>query len=406
MATVLVVGAGQAGVQTVASLRDAGFTGRVVLIGDESGAPYQRPPLSKAYLAGEAAADRLALRGPDYYAKQGIELVAARATEIDRTARQVLLATGESYRYDHLVLATGARNRPLPVPGADLDGVLGLRTLADADALRTRLTEARDVVVIGAGFIGLEFAAVAAKLGRPVTVVEAVDRVLARVVSPTVSAHYRRLHESHGNRVLCGSAVRRLVGERRVTGVELGDGTVLPADLVVVGIGVRPNTELAEAAGLAVDNGILVDEHLSTSDPNISAVGDCAAYPSKHAAGTVRLESVQNAVDHARCLAARWAGRATPYDAVPWFWSDQLNAKLQIAGLSAGYDQAVLHGDPETGAFSVFCFRGDRLLAVESVNRARDHVAARRLFAAGIPLSPADVRADGFDLKDFLTRAV
>ncbi|HWC83023.1 MAG TPA: FAD-dependent oxidoreductase [Pseudonocardiaceae bacterium] len=405
MTAVLVVGAGQAGVQTAASLRDNGFTGRVVLIGDEPGEPYQRPPLSKAYLAGEAEADRLALRGPEYYAKQGIELIADRVTEIDRPGHRVRLSDGKTLDYAHLVLATGARNRDLPVPGADLDGVFGLRTMADASALRERLPDATNVVVVGGGFIGLEFASVAAKLGHPVTVVEAMDRVLARVATPEVSARYAELHESHGNRILLGATVAALRGEGRVSGVELGEGTVLPADLVLVGIGVRPNTELAAEAGLVVDNGILVDEQLSTSDPDISAIGDCAAYPSRHTTGTVRLESVQNAIDHGRCLANRLSGTAAPYDALPWFWSDQLNAKLQIAGLSTGYDTTVVHGDPAGGRFSVFCFQGERLLAVESVNRPRDHIAARRLFIGGIPLRPQDVRADGFDLKEHLARA-
>ena len=400
MTAVLVVGAGQAGVQTAASLRDAGFEGRIVLLSDESFAPYQRPPLSKAYLSGEAEADRLPLRGPDYYTGKAIELVSAHVTEIDRENQRITLNSGDTLDYDHLVLATGARNRDLPVPGADLPGVHGLRTKEDSDTLRAKLGTAEHVVVVGAGFIGLEFAAVAAKAGKPVTVVETVDRVLARVASPEVSAHFTELHQANGNRVLLDSKVTRLHGTDAVTGVELADGTVLPADLVVVGIGVIPNTELAAAAGLAVDNGILVDANLSTSDPNISAIGDCAAYPSRYATGPVRLESVQNAIDHARCLANRLAGQAAPYDAVPWFWSDQLGAKLQIAGLSAGYDHTVRTGADD--AFSVFLFQGDKLLAVESVNRARDHISARKLFAQGRELRPDQVSADGFDLKAFL----
>lgn len=403
--TVVVVGAGQAGVQTAASLRDNGYPGKVVLIGDERGEPYQRPPLSKGYLEGTADAARLTLRGSSFFAKNDIDFLNARVRRVDRDRKRVLTADGDELAYTHLVLATGSRNRALPVPGAGLDGVFGLRTREDADVLRDRLGAAKDVVVIGGGFIGLEFAATAAKLGRSVTIVETAGRVLARVASPAVSAHYANLHETHGNRVLTGTAVTRLLGRSSVTGVEVaGDGPdlVLPADLVVVGIGVMPNTELAADAGLAVENGILVDESLSTSDPDVSAIGDCAAHPSPFAAGPVRLESVQNAVDQARCVAAKLTGETAPYRSVPWFWSDQFHAKLQIAGLANGYDRTVVSGEP--GAFSVFCFQGERLRAVESVNRPADHLAARRLFAAGTGLHPDDI-GDGFELKRHLASA-
>lgn len=400
--TVVVAGAGQAGVQAASSLRDKGYPGRVVLVGEEPGEPYQRPPLSKAYLAGTTGPERLALRKAPFFTTKEIELVTARVKRIEREHKRVFLSGGEELGYSHLVLATGARNRELPIPGARLDGVLGLRTRDDADALRARLKEATDVVVIGGGFIGLEFAAVAAKLGSSATVVEAVDRVLARVVSPAVSAHYAALHEKHGNRILTGKTVTRLLGESSVTGVELSDGTVLPADLVVVGIGVLPNTELAAEAGLAVDNGIVVDSCLSTSDPHISAIGDCAAYPSGFAGAPVRLESVQNAIDHARCVAAKLTGDATPYSSLPWFWSDQFDATLQIAGLANGYDRAIVHGEP--GTFSVFCFQGEDLRAVESVNRPFDHIAARRVLASETQIRPDDI-GEGFDLKQYLPGA-
>ncbi|WP_020667769.1 NAD(P)/FAD-dependent oxidoreductase [Amycolatopsis nigrescens] len=403
MRAAVIVGAGHAGFQAAASLRDKGYPHRVVLVGDEPGVPYQRPPLSKAYLTGTLPGDKLALRPRLFYDKHDIELVAGRAVAIDREHHRLRLAGGRSLPYGHLVLATGARNRRLPGPGGNLDGVLGLRTMADADRLRERLGTARDVVVIGGGFIGLEFAASAARLGVSVTVVELADRLMRRAVSPTVSQHYRVLHERQGNRVLSGVAVAGLHGTGHVTAVELADGTVLPADLVVVGIGVVPNTELAAEAGLAVDNGIVVDEHMSTSDPDISAIGDCAAYPSRHAGGQVRSESVQNAVDHARCLAARLTGAAEPYASVPWFWSNQFDARLQIAGIAAGHDEAVVHGRPDDGGFSVFCFRERRLVAVESVNRVPDHMAARRLFTAGGSLRPSDVGED-FDLRQHVAR--
>jgi len=399
---VVIVGAGQAGFQVAASLRDKGFPGPVVLVGDEPGVPYQRPPLSKAYLTGAVPGDKLALRPKLFYDKHDIELMEGHAEMIDRTRHLLRLDDGRELSYAHLVLATGARNRELPVPGGGLDGVLGLRTRNDADRLRDRLGRARDVVVVGGGFIGLEFAASTAKLGVTVTVLEMADRLMRRAVSPAVSRHYRTLHERQGNRVLFGASVVGLHGSGKVTAVELADGTVLPADLVVVGIGVVPNTELAAATGLAVDNGVVVDEHMSTSDPDISAIGDCAVYPSKHTGGQVRLESVQNAVDHARCLAARLTGAAEPYESVPWFWSNQFDARLQIAGIAAGCDEAVVHGDPDDGSFSVFCFREQRLVAVESVNRAPDHMAARRLFSSGRSLHRSDLHP-GFDFRQYAT---
>ena len=398
MTDVVIVGAGQAGFQLAASLRDKGHAGRVVLVGDEPGVPYQRPPLSKAYLSGSLPGERLALRPQAFYDKHGIELVSGRVVAIDRDRHRVALADERELEYGHLVLATGTRNRELPVPGSKLDGVLGLRTRADADALRERLDRARNVVVIGGGFIGLEFAASTAKLGLSVTVLEAADRLMRRAVSPAVSRHYRDLHERQGTRVLLDGSVVGLHGDHEVRGVELADGTVLPADLVVVGIGVVPNTELAADAGLAVDDGIVVDEHMSTSAPDISAVGDCAVYPSKHFGGPLRLESVQNAVDHARCLAARLTGVAEPYASVPWFWSNQFDARLQIAGLATGHDEAVVHGDPGKGSFSVFCFRAGQLVCVESVNRTADHMAARKLLAAGRTLDRAELVPD-FDFR-------
>lgn len=408
--TVVIVGAGQGGFQVAASLREYGFAGRVILLGDEPGLPYQRPPLSKAYLTGAIAADGLLLRREAFYAANRIELMAGeRATGIDRAAGRVRLASGAALAYDHLVLATGARDRPLPVPGADLAGVHRLRTLADADGLRPVLGEVGEAVVVGAGFIGLEFAAVAAKRGIRVRVVELARRPLARAVSPAMSELFHEAHARWGTSFLFSTGVARIVGEGgRATGVETADGLTLPADLVVVGIGVVPNAELAAEAALACENGIVVDERLVTADPAISAVGDCCAYPSRHADGArVRLESVQNAVDQAKLVAARLAGRAAgSYAAVPWFWSDQGELKLQIAGLTGGHDTAVTRGDPATGRCSVFCFAGGRLLGVESVNRPGDHMAGRRLLAAAEPdLTPEQAADEAFDLKAHATAA-
>ena len=406
-ARVVIVGAGQGGLQVAASLRQDGFEGEIVLVGDEPGVPYQRPPLSKAYMLGASTAADLSLKAPSFFADQHIDYLAGETVaEVDRAARTVTRGPGASpssgtrLAYDHLVLATGARNRPLPVPGAELDGVVSLRTLADATALKARLAEVDRVVVIGAGFIGLEFASVAAKLGRRVTVVEAVDRPMARVVSPPISAHFTAAHERAGTSLRFRAGVARILGDDgRVVGVELADGERIPAELVVVGIGVLANAELAAAAGLRVANGVEVDAWLSTSDPAISAVGDCALHPSRWCDAPVRIESVQNAIDQGKCVAARLVGKPAPYAAVPWFWSDQGADKLQTAGLAIGADRAVVRGDPESGRFSAFVYRGDKLVAVESVNRPADHMIARRLLAGGLSPSPDEAADESFDLK-------
>lgn len=398
---VVILGGGQAGFQTAASLREQGFDGRIVLVGDEPDLPYQRPPLSKAYLAGSQDAEAVRLRPQSFYDHHGIELLPdERASAIDRRDRRLLLASGITLAYGHLVLATGARPRLLPIPGAELDGVMALRTLADAAELRQRLAAADEVVLVGAGFIGLEFASVAAKQGKAVRIVEATDRVMARVVSPPVSRCFAEAHARWGAKLLFGTSIERVLGERgRVIGVETTRGEVLQADLVVICVGVVPNVELAAAAGLATDNGIVVDAHLATADPAISAIGDCARYPSRFADGMVRLESVQNAVDQARGIAARLAGRPAPYHAVPWFWSDQGELRLQIAGLTMGHDLAAVRGDPDDGRFSVFCFRGERLIGIESVNRPADHIAGRRILAAAPNLTPAQAADPNYDLK-------
>jgi 3-phenylpropionate/trans-cinnamate dioxygenase ferredoxin reductase component len=399
---VAVVGAGQAGFQTASSLRQEGFAGRIVLIGDEPALPYQRPPLSKSYLAGDSGLDEVWLRPETFYEKQRIELVTGETvTEIDRPGRCLRLASGGAVECDHIVLATGARCRMLPVLGAALDGVLPLRTLADADLLRERLDEARDIVVIGAGFIGLEFAAVARAKGAAVHIVELTHQPMGRVVSNAVSRFFTEAHRHWGSTISLGTGVARIIGDDlRATAVETSDGRILPADLVLICIGVIPNAELAQDAGLAIDNGIVVDEHLQTVTPEITAIGDCANFPTRFAAGRVRLESVQNAVDQAREVAAHIAGKPrTAYEKVPWFWSDQRDLKLQIAGLTMGHDQAVLRGDPEGGHFSVFCYRGERLIGVESVNRPADHIVARRLLAGDPGLTPAQAADESYDLR-------
>ncbi|MBV9393547.1 MAG: FAD-dependent oxidoreductase [Methylobacteriaceae bacterium] len=400
--SVVIAGAGQAGFQTAASLRQDGFAGRIVMVGDEPGLPYQRPPLSKAYLMGKTTAEALTFRPEKFFVDNRIEIVAqTRVTAIDRTNKRVALSSGETLDYDHLVLALGAHNRALPIRGAALEGVFGLRTLADADAIGAMLADAHEVVVAGAGFIGLEFGAVASALGKSVHVLELADRTMARAISPAMSQLFAAAHASWGVNIDFGQGLAALAGERgRVCAVETTDGRKRPADVVVVGIGVLPNAAIAAEAGLDIDNGIKVDAELLTSDPTISAIGDCASFPSPYTGSHIRLESVQNAADQGRAVAARLMGRAAPYGAVPWFWSDQRDLKLQIAGLSIGADTTIVVGNRDERRLSVLCFRGDKLLAVESVNRGADHVAARKMFARGTPpLTPAEASRPDFDLK-------
>ncbi|ATL32650.1 NAD(P)/FAD-dependent oxidoreductase [Streptomyces formicae] len=407
-ASVVIVGAGQGGFQTAASLREYGHTGRITLISAEDALPYERPPLSKAFLKDDTYLEGgapLWLRPATYYVRQDIDLVAGTVTALDRAARTVRLADGSAYAYDHLVLATGARPRTLGVPGSGLRGVHTLRTARDAAALRQSLGAARRAVVVGAGFIGLEFASVARESGCEVTVVEACDRPLARAASARTAAYFARLHRDAGTRLLCGHGVAAVHGNGRggVSEVELTDGRPLPADLVLTGVGVTPNTELAAAAGLVVDGGIAVDSRLLTDDPRISAVGDCAAFPQVRSGNRLRLESVQNAVGHARLVAERLTGAPSSrtYDELPWFWSDQFSTTLRIAGVDERHDAEVVLGEGPD-AFSVLLFDGDELSAVESVNRTGDHLAARRLLSERVPLGPGEASAPGFTLKKHL----
>jgi 3-phenylpropionate/trans-cinnamate dioxygenase ferredoxin reductase subunit len=401
---VLIVGAGHAGFQLAASLRQHGFGERIGLINDEAHLPYQRPPLSKAYLKGAGAPDSLMFRPDKFYREQNIELIAGRVVSIDRTARRLLLASGSSLEYGHLVLATGARNRLLDIPNANLDGVRYLRTLDESEALRQLLAPGQRVVVVGAGFIGLEFAATARAKGLEVDVVELGARVMARAVTAEISEFFQARHTAAGIRIHLGVQVTSIESDgASVTGVSLSDGRHLPANLVVVGVGVLPNVELAHEAGLPVAAGIIVDDQLLTSDPEISAVGDCALYASQRFGGSLRLESVQNATDHARCVAARLTGDAKTYDGLPWFWSDQGPDKLQIAGLTTGYDRVVVRGDREQGAFSAFCYKSGQLVGIESINRAGDHMFGRRLLAASGSITPEQAADTSFDLKAALT---
>jgi 3-phenylpropionate/trans-cinnamate dioxygenase ferredoxin reductase component len=403
--TVLIVGAGHAGFQLAASLRQHGFGERICLINDEAHLPYQRPPLSKAYLKGAGGADSLMFRPDKFYRDQNIELTADRAVAIDRAARKLSLASGSSLDYGHLVLATGARNRLLDIPNANLADVRYLRTLDESEALRLRIATAHRVVVIGAGFIGLEFAATARAKGLEVDVAELGARVMARAVTAEISDYFQDRHTAAGIRIHLGVQATGIESDdgTNVTGVSLSDGRRVLADLVVVGVGVLPNVELAGEAGLPVASGIIVNEQLLTSDPNISAIGDCALYTSPRFGAALRLESVQNATDHARCVAARLTGDAKTYDGQPWFWSDQGDDKLQIAGLTTGYDRVVVRGDPAQKSFSAFCYKSGRLVGVESVNRASDHVFGRKILGLNRSIEPEQAADLSFDLKAALT---
>ena len=377
--SVVIIGGGQGGFQTAASLRAEGYQERITLIGDEPGVPYQRPPLSKGYLLGKQDQRHIELRPAAFYEKHRITLVTARATAIDRDARRVKLDSGEQIEYDTLVLATGARNRQLP-----LTDVFYLRTLAEAAELRQRLRDANDVAIIGGGFIGLEIAAAARTLGKSVTVIEVGPRLMSRVVAPVVSEYFHAQHTAQGVEILVNATF---------------EGVGRKADLVIAGIGVVPNLELAQEAGLPVANGITVDANLRTADERIYAIGDCAEYPTSFTESSVRLESVQNAVDQAACVAKAIVGRAAAYTAVPWFWTDQYDIHMQMVGLPHGFDQVVSRGDPESRKFSVFYFREGGLRAVDSINRPAEHLAARKLIGARVQLSPDQAGDESFDLK-------
>jgi 3-phenylpropionate/trans-cinnamate dioxygenase ferredoxin reductase subunit len=412
----LIVGASQAGVQLAASLRELGDDEPILLVGSEPRPPYQRPPLSKAYLSGKATADSLLLRSPEWYAGKQVDLrlnTPIASIGLDAPGGGSGVATtryGEELGFARLALTVGGRARRLRVPGADLDGVCYLRHLRNADELRERLAVAAHVVVIGGGFIGLEAAAAATGAGKDVTVVDVADRLLGRAVAPVVSEFYSEAHQRRGTRVLLRAGVAAIeagVGGGRVGGVRLADGRLLPADLVLVGIGLEPRTELAEQLGLEVDNGIVVDSGARTSNPAVVAAGDCTTLPHPLTGeGRLRIESVQNAIAQAQAAAASLLGRPSAAPAVPWFWSDQADLKLQIAGLSHGYDRVVVRGAPPSERFSVLYYAADKLIAVDAINTPRDYMVARKVLGAGGTL-PADRVADeSVPLKELVTTAV
>lgn len=401
MEHIVIVGAGHAGTQLADSLRSEGFAGRISVLGDEPGVPYQRPPLSKDFLKAGAAPAPLPIRGEKFFEEKGVEYWPGNTVRtIEPRAKAVTLADGTTLSYTDLVLATGARNRTLDATLGRPEGVHYLRTLSDAGKLHQEISTAQRAVVVGAGFIGLEFAASARARGLEVTVLEFAPRVMARALSEPMSAYFTSIHETAGIELKLGEGIQSFTQDgTRVTGALGTSGQLYPADLVLVGVGVLPNTDLAAAAGLTVDNGVVVDGYLRTNDEHVWAIGDCAAFPNAQTGTRTRLESVQNANDQAATLAKTLTGRQTAYSELPWFWSVQGKYKLQIAGIAAAPDRTVTRGYPDSGKFSVFCFSGETLTAVESVNSPADHLSARRLLSRGIPLSAEQAADDSFDLK-------
>lgn len=399
MAHVVVIGAGQAGSSAVVKLRNLGFEGQITLVGEEPAPPYQRPPLSKAYLLGDMALERLYLRPEAFYGENNIDLkLGERVQAIDPAAKTVTLASGD-LAYDDLILTTGSTPRRLPAAiGGDLDGVYTVRTLADVDAMATEFRDGARVLIIGGGYIGLEAAAVAAKKGLKVTLVEMADRILQRVASAETSQYFRELHKSHGVDLREGVGLDRLTGDGRVSGASLTDGSQLDLDFVIVGVGITPNSQLAEAAGLEIDNGIKTDSKGRTSDPHIWSAGDCASFPYK--GDQIRLESVGNAIDQAELIAENIMGADKDYVAKPWFWSDQFDTKLQIAGLSTGYDRVVTRQGE--GTVSYWYYKGNDLLALDAMNDPRGYMVGKRLIEAGKSPDPDAIANPDTDLKALL----
>lgn len=402
MSHVVIIGAGQAGASLAMRLRTKGFEGEITMLGAEIAPPYQRPPLSKRYLLGEMALERLFLRPENFYAEQGITMrTGVRVEAIEPAGRALRLQGGETLRYDMLALTTGSTPRRLPAAiGGALAGVHTMRDLADADALAPHMVAGARLLIVGGGYIGLEAAAVAAARGMAVTLLEAAPRILQRVAAPETADYFRALHARHGVTILENAALERLVGQTHVTGAKLVDGREIACDLAIVGIGITPETALAAEAGLVLENGISTDEQGRSSDPAIWAAGDCASFPWQ--GGRLRLESVPNAIEMAECVADNMMGAARSYVAKPWFWSDQYDVKLQIAGLNAGYDRTILRAGDKAETQSVWYYKGAQLLAVDAMNDARAYMIGKRLIDAG--QSPTvDVIADpATDLKSLL----
>lgn len=403
-ADIVIVGAGHGGAQLAVALRQRGFAGSVLMIGDEPELPYERPPLSKEYLSGEKPFERILIRPPQFWADRDIAVMTGiRVVSVDPNGKCIGLDDGRRVRYGDLVWAAGGHPRTLSCEGYTLAGVHAVRSRADVDRIMAELEVATNVAVIGGGYIGLEAAAVLTKLGKKVTVLEMQDRVLARVAGTALSRYYENEHLAHGVDIRLGAGVERLIGQDKVSGVGLVDGTTLPTDMVIVGIGILPSVEPIEAAGARCGNGVAVDEHCRTSLPHIFAIGDCALHANDFAEGEpIRLESVQNAHDMANVVAKVLTGGAEPYRAVPWFWSDQFDLRLQTVGLSAGYDREVLRGDPATRSFSVVYLRRGQVVALDCVNAAKDYVQGKALVASHACMPVELLRDSDIPLKAIL----
>lgn len=401
---VVIVGAGHGGAQVAIMLRTQKFTGSIAIIGDEPELPYERPPLSKEYFAGEKEFERIQLRPAKYWDEREVTMMlGTRVVSVDPAAHNVTTDGGETIGYGKLVWATGGVPRMLPIPGGDLPGVQGVRTRADADAMKAASETANQIVVIGGGYIGLEAAAVLRKAGKKVVLLEALDRVLARVAGEELSRFYEKEHRDHGVDLRLGVCVEAIEGTGHVTGVRLTDGEIIPADLVIVGIGIIPAVEPLIAAGAAGGNGVLVDGLCKTSLPDIYAIGDCAAHENHFAEGAlIRLESVQNANDQANVVAKGIVGDEASYHAIPWFWSNQYDLKLQTAGLSTGHDQAVLRGDPGARSFSVVYLKQGKVIAIDCVNATKDYVQGRMIVTAGLMATPEQLADVETPLKALL----
>ena len=400
MSGVVIIGAGHAAGQAAASLRQAKYAGDITIVGDEAHIPYQRPPLSKAYLKGDQSADKVYLRAESFYADRNIAMkLSTRATAIDTTAKTVALSSDETLHYDHLLISTGSRPRKLSIDGSDLPGIHYLRTMDDVDGLRDGMQADANLVIVGGGYIGLEVAAVGRELGLNVHVLEMEERILQRVTTPEMSAYYHQLHEGRGVNIHTNTAVTGFAGDGKVQEVLCGDKRY-PADIVIVGIGIIPNTELAEAAGIVCDNGIVVDDHCCTSDPHVYAAGDCTNHPNPLLDRRLRLESVPNAMDQARVSTANMLGDDKTYAAIPWFWSDQYELKLQMVGFSADGDAQVLRGDMASNQFAIFYLKDGKVVAADAVNSPKEFMLCKQL--VGKSADPAMLADPEADLKALL----
>ena len=406
--SIVIAGAGHAAGQVAVSLRQDGFSGRIVMIGEEPYLPYQRPPLSKAYLAGELELERMYVRHQNFYDEHNIDVrLSTRVEKINSGNRTVTLSDGRQESYHCLVLATGSHVRKLNIPGHDLDGMYYLRTLEDVHRIQENFKPGARLVIIGAGYIGMETAAVAVTRGLDVTVVETADRIMARALAPEVAAFFAQVHRDAGVKIECNRDPRaEILGDGKVEMLRGADGRELPADLIIAGIGVIPTTDIADAAGIECNNGIIVDECCRTSDPHILAIGDCTNHPNHLLGRRMRLESVHNALEQAKTAAATLCGKLKPYNQIPWFWSDQYDLKLQIVGLSGDHDQVIIRGDFADRSFAAFYMKGDLLIAVDAINSAREFMLSKKLIAQGARLEPEILADMSIDFKQLATAAL